>query len=200
MLASRRPDLGSSIVAFIEASKAAAGKARRRTLLWRAAAAAAVLLVLVGGGLYWDFNFREHEEYYNVYTKRWGVFEGVGRVRASDVEHRSRTIRIVRLGRLGPVVSAKAIDGSGKCSARGLPDGSGLDLTSVSDDPGRSCTVVWDRNSRNQVKTHTVFDPMERVIVSLVYTDIEGRTAEFRTDKGHLLPMGSSATTVTFER
>src|SRR5262249_4769784 len=52
----------------------------------------------------------------------------------------------------------------------------------------------------NRVHTHTVFDAMERVILSLVYTDIEGRTAEFRTEKGHLASMGSTATTVTFER
>src|SRR5262249_50001052 len=166
MLASRRPDLGSSIVAFIEASKAAAGKARRRTLLWRAAAAAAVLLVVVGGGLYWGFNFREHEEYYNAYAKRHGVFEGVGPVHAGDVEHRSRTIRIVRMGRFGPVLSAKAIDGRGKCAARGFPDATGSEVDDTADDPARSCTIVWDRNSRNRVHTHTVFDAMERVILS----------------------------------
>ena len=36
--------------------------------------------MLAGGVLYWDFYLRDHEQYYNAYAKRWGVFEGVGRV------------------------------------------------------------------------------------------------------------------------
>jgi YD repeat-containing protein len=200
MLASRRSDLSGSVIAFIEASAAATARMRGRTLLWKAAALAAVVLVLAGGILYWDLNFRTHEQYYNAYAKRWGVFEGVGPVRADDVEYRSRTFRFVKKGRLGPVARVDAIDGSGGCAARSFPDPTGMDFAEVQDDPRRPCHVLWDYDSKGRVSRHTLLDGTDRAIVTLVYTDAEGRTAEFRTEEGHLAQLGSVATTVTFDR
>ena len=113
LLASRRSDLGSGIVAFIEASAEAAAKARRRAVLTKAAALGALLVVLLGGGVYWDFFVRPHEAFYNAYTRRWGVFQGVGSVGSDDVAHRSRTFRFLQKGRFGPVVRVEVVDGTG---------------------------------------------------------------------------------------
>jgi hypothetical protein len=200
ILASRRSDLSGSVVAFIEASAAAAARTRGRTLLKRAAALAAVLLVLAGGILYWDLNFRTHEQYYNAYAKRWGVFVGVGPVRADDVEYRSRTFRFVQNGRLGQVARVDAIDGSGSCAARSIPDLMGMDVAELQDDPRRPCHVVWDYDSKGRVSRQTILDATNRIILNFVYTDAEGRTADFRAGEGHLLKMGTVATTVTFDR
>ena len=60
--------------------------------------------------------------------------------------------------------------------------------------------MVWERDSKGRVSRQTVLDARERVITSLVYTDAEGRTADFRgLKKGHLL-RSAAATTITFER
>jgi hypothetical protein len=105
-----------------------------------AAALAAVLLAIAGVGFYWDLYLREHEEYYNSYAKRWGVLEGVGRVRAEDAAHRSRTLRFVRKGRLGPIIRVDAIDGSGVSARAGLQDPlAGAQTLFDWDDPTRPC-------------------------------------------------------------
>jgi TIR domain len=200
ILANRRADLRASVVAFIEASAAAAASTRRRTLLMRAAALAAVLLAVAGVGLYWDFYLREHEEYYNSYAKRWGVLEGVGRVRADDAAHRSRTLRFVRKGRLGPVIRVDAIDGSGVSARAGLQDPlAGAQTLFDWDDPTRPCSIVWERDSKGRISKQTMRDAMGRVLASIVYTGEDGRTAEFRGKGGYVLPIGVGST-VTFER
>jgi TIR domain len=200
ILASRRADLRASVVAFIEASAAAAASTRRRTLLMRAAALAAVLLAIAGVGFYWDLYLHEHEEYYNSYAKRWGVLEGVGRVRAEDAAHRSRTLRFVRKGRLGPVIRVEAIDGSGVCARAGLQDPTaGAQPLFGWDDPTLPYSIVWERDSKGRISKHTVRDAMGRTQATFVYTGENGRTAEFRGKGGYVLPIGV-ATTITFER
>ena len=201
MLASRRGDLGTGVVAFIEASAAAAARTRRRTLLTRVAVLAAVVLAVGGGFLYWHLFLGEHREYYNAFAKRWGVLEGVGRVSAADAEHRSRTLRFVRKGRLGPVTRVDAIDGSGICARAGLQDPTigGADPAATWDSPTRLCSFVWERDSKGRVSKQTMLDATGRVLASLVYTDEDGRTAEFRGEEGYLLPIGV-ATTITYER
>jgi hypothetical protein len=200
ILASRRTDLRASAVAFIEASAAAATSTRRRTLLMRAAVFAAVLLAVAGGGLYWDLYLREHEEYYNSFAKRWGVFEGVGRVRTDDAAHRSRTLRFVRKGRLGPVIRVDAIDGSRAYARGGLQDlTAGAEPLFDWDDPTRACSIVWERDSKGRISKQSMRDAMGRILASFVYTDEDGRTAEIRGKAGYVLPIGVG-TTITFER
>ena len=202
ILASRRLDLGGSVVAFIEASAAADARMRGRRLWSRVAALAAGLLVLAGGVVYWDFYVRDHEQHYNAYAKRWGVFEGVGAVHPDDVEHRSRTFRFVRQGRLGPVVRMDAVDGSGNCAARGMPDVIGMDLPEGWDSPLRLCRIVWERPSKDRVSRQTMH-ATNRVIFSLVSMDAKGLIADFRAETGHFAQMGSVgavATTITYER
>jgi TIR domain len=200
MLANRREDLPASVVAFIEASAAAAASRRRSTLLIRAAALAAVLLTLASGGLYWDLYVREQDEYYNSYAKRLGAFEGVGRVPADDAAHRSQTLRFVRKGRLGPVIRVDAIDGSGGYARAGLQDPTaGAQPVFGWDEPTRLCSFVWERDSRGRLSKQTMRDAMGRIIGSFVYTDEDGRTAEFRGKGGYVLPIGA-ATTITYER
>ncbi|WP_048709317.1 TIR domain-containing protein [Microvirga massiliensis] len=195
ILASRRADLRPGIVAFIEASTAAAARSRRRTLLGRAAALAAVLLGVAGSGLYWDLYVRQHEEYYNSFAKRWGVFEGVGRVSAGDAAHRSRTLRFVRKGRLGPVTRVDAIDGSGACARTGFHEPS---APFAARDNSPLCSIAWERDTRERVSRQIMLDGKGQVLARLIYTDADGRTAEFRSEQGHLVPMGD-ATTVTYE-
>ena len=200
ILANRREDLRASAVAFIEASAAAAASKRRRTLLMRAGALAAVLLTLAGGGLYWDLYVREHDEYYNSYAKRLGAFEGVGRVPADDAAHRSRTLRFVRKGRLGPVIRVDAIDGSGGYARAGLQNPTdGAQPVSTWNEPTRLCSFVWERDSSGRLSKQTMHDAMGRIIGIFVYTDEDGRTAEFRGKGGYVLPIGA-ATTITYER
>ena len=201
ILASRREDLGAGVVAFIEASAAAAARTRRRTLLTRVGVLAAVVLAVGGGYLYWDLRVGEHREYYNAFAKRWGVLEGVGRVSAADAEHRSRTLRFVRKGRLGPVTRVDAIDGSGACARGGLqdPTNGSADLLGGWNNPTRPCSFAWERDRKGRVSRQTIHDATGRVIAILVYTGEDGRTAEFRGEGGYLLPIGV-ATTITYER
>jgi hypothetical protein len=201
ILASRRSDLGSSVVAFIEASAAAAARSRGRVLWARAAALSALLVIVAAGGLYWDFFYRPHETFYNAYTRRSGVFQGFGPIRAEDVGHRNRMFRIVQKGRFGSVISMSVVDGTGACAARGLPDMVGFDVVEAWDEPQRVCNVEWDRENAGRISRQTVRDATNRVIFSLVYTDANGRTADFRAEKGHFMQMGDSlVTTIRFER
>ena len=201
ILASRRGDLGASVIAFIEASAAAAARTRRYKLLTRVGVLGAVMLVLGGGYLYWLLFLAEHREYYNAFAKRWGVFEGVARVRADEAEHRNRTLRFVRKGRLGPVTRVDAIDGSGGCARAGLQETliGASDPFATWDSPTRPCSVAWERDSKGRVSKQIILDATGRVLGSLLYTDVDARTAEFRAEKGHLLPIGV-ATTITFDR
>ncbi|MGE0573386.1 MAG: TIR domain-containing protein [Reyranella sp.] len=203
LLASRRSDLGASVIAFIEASAAADAQMRRRRLLTRAAALAAGLLLLVGGLVVWDFYFRDHARHYNAYAKRWGAFEGVGAVHPDDVAHRARTFRIVRQGRLGPVVRMDVVDGSGNCAARGMSDAVGMDVPGSWDSPMRVCSVVWERDSKDRVIRQTLH-ATNRVVFSLEYPGTKGGlTADFRAESGLLFQFGSlglTATTINYER
>lgn len=202
LLADRRSYLGESVIAFIEASAAADAQGRRRRLLIRGAALAAGLLVVVGSLVTWDFYFREHAQHFNAFTKRWGAFEGVGVVPADDVAHLARTFRIVRRGRHGPVVRMDVVDGGGNCAARGLPDAIGMDMSSNWDSPVRICSVVWERDSKDNVIRQTLHST-NRVVFSLLYTDTKGLRADIRAESGLLVQFGSlglAATTINYER
>lgn len=204
LLASHRTDLRAGVLAFIEASSAAATRIHRRTLVARAAALAAMLLAVTGSALYWDLKVGKHEEYYNSYAKRWGVLEPVGPlVGAEDAAQRSRTLRFVRKGRLGPVVRVDAIDGSGACARGGLPDltsGVGAaDPLGVWDSPTRICSIEWERDSQGLVTKQTMRDAKGRIQASLVYTDEGRHIADFRGPGGYILPIGV-ATTISYER
>lgn len=202
LLASRRADLGGSVIAFIEASAAADAQIRSRRLMSRAAALAAGLLVLAGGLLTWDFYFRDHAQHFNAYAKRWGAFEGVGAVPADEVAHRARTFRIVRQGRHGPVVRMDIVDGGGNCAAAGMPDIIGMDLPASWDSTVRVCSVVWERDSKDRVIRQTLH-ATHRIVFSLVATDTKGLKVDFRGDADLLVQFGSlglTATSINYER
>ena len=75
-----------------------------------------------------------------------------------------------------------AIDGSGNCAARGMPDVIGMDLPERWDNPLRPCSIVWERDSKDRVSRQTMH-ATNRVIFSLVYTDAKGLIADFRAEK-----------------
>ena len=102
---------------------------------------------------------------------------------------------------LGPVTRVDAIDGSGACARAGLQDPTigGQTRSQLWDSPTRLCSIVWERDSKGRVSKQTMLDATGRVLASLVYTDADGRTADLRAEKGHLLPIGV-ATTITYER
>ena len=156
------------------------------------------MLVLGGGYLYWLLFLAEHREYYNAFAKRWGVFEGVARVRADEAEHRSRTLRFVRKGRLGPVTRVDAIDGSGDCARAGLQEAliGASDPFAMWDSPTRPCSVAWERDRKGQLSKHTVLDATGRVLESLVYTDADACTADLHAEKGYLLSIGEVTTII----
>jgi hypothetical protein len=201
ILASRRGGLGTAVVAFIEASAAATARTRRPMRVTRVAVLAAVVLAVGGGYLYWHLFLGEHREYYNAFAKRWGVLEGVERVSAADAEQRSRTLRFLRKGRLGPVTRVDAIDGSGICARAGLqdPTNGGANLPGGWDSPTRVCSFAWEHDRKGRVSRQTMLDATGRVLARLQYTGEDGRIAEFRGKEGYLFPIGV-ATTITYER
>lgn len=202
LLASRRADLCASLVAFIEASAGAVTRRRRR---WASLGAAALAMAIGGVGVYWDFNIRPHETFFNAYTKRGGVLEGVGPVSADAVKARSRTFRFVHQGRGGPVIQVEAIDGTGGCARTGLM---GLPFITASadpfdqaDNPTRPCKFVYDRDSQGRLSKQTVLDARKREILILDYIPSAGNTpiAEFRDPSGNQFHIGNAAK-ITFER
>ena len=86
---------------------------RQRKAFWKGvsgtAAAAAVLMCV--GVAYWDAYWRDHIEYYAHFAKRWGMIEGVRRLSAQDVFHRSWTLKAIRRGRIGPVKEYWVVNG-----------------------------------------------------------------------------------------
>jgi hypothetical protein len=81
-----------------------------------ASLAAAVLIYDVGWG--W-----ERDIYYKDYVKVWGVPEGIGKLSAAEVRHRSRSYKITTEGVFGPVLSIEAVNAEGQ-PANGIEKGS----------------------------------------------------------------------------
>jgi YD repeat-containing protein len=203
LLMSRRADLRASVIAFIEASLAAATKSNRRKFLVRMAAFATVVFAMGGSILYWYLYLGNYTEYCNAYAKRWGVMEGVGRVSTREVAFRNRSLRFFRKGRLGPVMRVDAVDSSGNCAPGGLFDFTMMSRGQVNDSffksPQRPCGMVWERDSDGRITRQTLFDSMGRVLFSLIYTDERKLKAELRTEGGSPLPIGV-ANTITYQR
>ena len=115
LLAALRNVLSPEEVEYIEASAGSAVQKRRRAIAARASLAFAFLLVVGLGLYYWDAFFRVHKEYYTTFAKRWGQFEGIGRLSKEAASHREVSVELVRCGSRGHVEEARLVDGFGKC-------------------------------------------------------------------------------------
>ena len=88
-----------------------------------------LLSVLAASVWYWDAFHREILDYYANVTKRWGLPEGVKRLSAEEVSHRSVSVVLVRRGRLNAAHEIRVVNSAGLTP----PVGFGLPLASVSE-------------------------------------------------------------------
>src|SRR4029077_15626649 len=63
----------------------------------------------------------DHAAYFNSYVKVFGVPRGIGQLTSEQVKHRTRSYKITRKGRYGPVASMEALIATGPFTAGGVP-------------------------------------------------------------------------------
>ena len=89
-------------------------KADTRQAWFRRGAAVGVASVIAFGTLaIWDLYYREHQDHYRFYVRKWGVWQGVDAIDMNAPRVPGRVHRFVRHGRLNPPERVELINGSG---------------------------------------------------------------------------------------
>ncbi len=187
-------------------------RARRTPLLERAwkwrrrHPTAAVLLLLaflllvgsaVVGWLYYDRFVRVHLEYYATWTKRWGSYEGIGRLTAEQVRNRPYSYRFhVRAGKVERV---DVVDARGELAgdtAVRLYIGA---FETPNPTSSRMCYYRFERDASGRVTDEVGYDRNDREVMRFHYTSPS--TASFTDGRGYpLVRAGSGAAYVEFTR
>ena len=85
-----------------------------------ASVALALFGLLVSGYLVWGqyLHFWRNETYFSNFTKRNGVFDGIGPLTKEQVARRSLSFRFIRRGASGPLIRVQAVDNEGRLTYR----------------------------------------------------------------------------------
>jgi len=160
--------LGPVTTEFIAASQAYAAHRQRQRRQIYAAAAAVLVALLAGAGWYYDGYIDTKVRYYPNFTKKFGVFVGVGpQLTEAAAHHRGMSLKFYFAGRYGPPKRLESINGHGVCPQTSAfqtylgqvsQDSSGVNTycrAELSYDGGKIANEVWfDRNGM-QVFTFT---------------------------------------------
>jgi YD repeat-containing protein len=142
-------------------------RVRRRPSLALASAAGLLLLGSAAfAAWYWDANYRLKSDYYSTWIKRWGAFQGVGRLTPEEVRHRYLTFKFYH--RADRVEMIEAVNGYGYLATYNA-------FPSYLDDPDqlarrrlRECRLVYKRDSSGRVIEESVWDQNNKMLWNFV--------------------------------
>lgn len=148
---------------------------RSRRRLLQAASAIAVAASLVGGAfLVWDGYYRPVQHSYRDFVRQWGVWKGIDRISPNEAKHRER-IEIVTRGRYGNPVSARKLDGHGRCSTEGFKSILGNSLR-VECSGARACEASFKYDGSGALTEERLRDQIGRPMETLTYASSEVAT------------------------
>jgi eukaryotic-like serine/threonine-protein kinase len=164
--------------AELEREKEFQRRKSRRLLV--ACVALALFGLLVSGYIVLDrYQHRwHHETYFSNFTKRFGIFEGIGPLTAEQVSRRSSCFRFIRRGASGPLIRVQAVDPAGRLTHRHSartyvefksPENDakyyGLD-----DNPARECQWKFVEDAAGRIVYEVAYDKNDRLVRGLVYS------------------------------
>ena len=149
------------------------------------------LAFAVSGYLVWYYyqHTRLSESYYETFTKKWGVIEGVGPISKEQTERRACSFKVVRRGASGPVIHVEAIGSNGRPTPKN-PVGTYLKYAEDETSKGHECQ--WDliRDAEGNVAYEVAYDRNGTLVHGFVYspatTDPHKRVGHFLAPNGLL--------------
>jgi len=175
------------------------GPAERAARWVRRRPAAAALLTLLalllvgatgGGWWYYDRYVRVHVDYYAAWTKRWGAYEGHGRLTADQTQNRPYSYKFYT--RAGRVERVDVVDWRGELTSRfpplhymdALEPGGPLEQPNQANrTPRRECYYKFERDDRGRVTDEIVYDRNDAVVLHFHYSS--PTTGEFTDGNGY---------------
>jgi hypothetical protein len=170
--------------------------ADRQKLMRRLAIGGAVFATLVIGFTVWDALYREHETHYRTAVRRWGVWEGLGPLSASEARRRSDSVKFVTKGWATKPSTVAIVNGSGACAEEAFesvtgdpPESCGAYISKfgLAEDTRRGCLLKFGYNENGTVATEEQFDQFGGLIETLKYTGSDVATfveAQFPCEEG----------------
>ena len=149
---------------------------RKNKWLQRVSMLLVVALLGLGAGIlgYLDAYHWEHHSYYNTFTRRFGIPEGIGPLTPQQVRRRAVSWRFVRRGRSGPLLRMEAVDSRGKLTPK---HSVGTHLNPQPDhvSPTRECKWEFVRDSQLRIIYEQAHDKHGKPVWGLVYSPpVEG--------------------------
>jgi YD repeat-containing protein len=170
--------------------------AERRKMIRRLAlGGAAFAMIAIAFGV-WDAVFREHETYYRSAVRRWGAWEGLGSLSASEAQRRSKTYKFVTIGWATRPSEVAIVNGSGACAEEAFVSITGDPPQScgaygskfgLADDTRRGCSLKFGYKADGSIETEEQFDQFGKLIETLKFTGPDVATfveAQFPCEEG----------------
>jgi serine/threonine protein kinase len=149
---------------------------------------------LAGGWWYWDVSLRTRVEYYAAWSKRWGVPQGVGPLRAAQLKGRSRALKFYRRGRR--LVKVEVVNGSDRPTPS-LGIATIIEGMSPQQAPQRECWYEYFYDEKGGLSKEVARNRAGREVWALHYTT--PTTAHYTDERGYVRPgRGSEAAYVEY--
>jgi hypothetical protein len=141
-------------------------QARLRSAVW-ATVALVALAMITGTVLYWFAYVHPTTSYYATFMRRNGTYEVIGSLSASDISHRSESLRVTRKGFRGEIQAIEAINGYGSPIMVSQLDSSLFFPTNVMN--GQFCRLEFNYDETGQAVHEVALDMQGRMIYALNY-------------------------------
>ena len=136
------------------------------------------------------------ESYFETFTKRWGIPEGVGPLSKDQIAGRSCSIKFIRRGAIGPVIHIEAVDSSGRLTPKNRV-GTYFAYVGDKDNPNHECQWEYIRDAEGRIAYEVAYDRNKSLVWGFVYSPVVGdplkRVANFLGANGLPQPQAKSA-------
>jgi hypothetical protein len=149
----------------------------RRAAIFAGAIASLAVVTLLG---FFYFFVWDYEAYYVSFVKVLGAPKGIGELKSAQVKRRPVSLRIIRRGRIGPVLRMEAVNRNGKLTPQQFI-GTYLNEGEKGQSPSKEARweFTYDRNRR--VTQETAFDLQGNRLWGFVYLPQRGIGERVRT-------------------
>ena len=141
----------------------------------------ALLLLLSCFGTWLGFKAYvwEYEAFYNNYEKRFGIPEGIGELTEEQLNNRAVSLKIIKKGWKGPVISMEAVNNQGLCTPDHnigtyvKPEVEGVDIK-------RECRWEYVLDNKGHIMYENMYDQNENLVKGFVYTPKSNKQTNIR--------------------